>query len=140
VRRYRRMDLLKVLRLRHIKKKAPTRGRSFRRQRAFRQNFGAEQPGTLSRDRPYLWCALPRITKGRKIRPGFVGDVRLGRIFKSPGAPQERQWMWASGHGYEPTHEAGASLVRVTLGRDVGIVRRDRPKPQSCVPRALLAQ
>jgi hypothetical protein len=41
--------------------------------------------------------------------------VVVGRIFLSPGAPQERPWMWASGHngeirraafGYEPTREA----------------------------------
>jgi hypothetical protein len=24
--------------------------------------------------------------------------VVVGRIFLSPGAPQDRQWMWASGH------------------------------------------
>jgi hypothetical protein len=41
--------------------------------------------------------------------------VIVGRIFLSPGAPQDRPWMWASGHngdirraahGYEPTREA----------------------------------
>jgi hypothetical protein len=41
--------------------------------------------------------------------------VVVGRIFLSPGAPQERPWMWASGHngdirraafGYEPMREA----------------------------------
>jgi hypothetical protein len=41
--------------------------------------------------------------------------VIVGRIFKVPIAPQDRHWMWASGHnghirraahGYEPTHEA----------------------------------
>jgi hypothetical protein len=39
----------------------------------------------------------------------------VGRIFLSPAAPQDRPWMWTSGHngdirpaahGYEPTHEA----------------------------------
>jgi hypothetical protein len=45
--------------------------------------------------------------------------VVVGRIFKSPGAPQERQWMWASGHsagtvaraahGYEPTRRGSDS-------------------------------
>jgi hypothetical protein len=39
----------------------------------------------------------------------------VGRIFISPAAPQDRPWMWASGHngeirraalGYEPTREA----------------------------------
>jgi hypothetical protein len=41
--------------------------------------------------------------------------VIVGRISKEPIAPQDRHWMWASGHnghirraahGYEPTHEA----------------------------------
>jgi hypothetical protein len=41
--------------------------------------------------------------------------VLIGRIFISPGAPQDFQWMRASGHngqirraahGYEPTREA----------------------------------
>jgi hypothetical protein len=39
----------------------------------------------------------------------------VGRIFVTPAASQDRQWMWASGHngdikraahGYEPTREA----------------------------------
>ena len=41
--------------------------------------------------------------------------VVVGRIFKVPVPPQDRPWMWASGHngeirraahGYEPAHEA----------------------------------
>jgi hypothetical protein len=41
--------------------------------------------------------------------------ILVGRIFRSSGAPQDRPWMWASGHdgqirraahGYEPTREA----------------------------------
>jgi hypothetical protein len=41
--------------------------------------------------------------------------VIVGRIFKVPIAPQDRTWMWASGHngdirraahGYEQTREA----------------------------------
>jgi hypothetical protein len=41
--------------------------------------------------------------------------VVVGRIFVTPAAPQDRQWMWASGHngdirraahGYEATREA----------------------------------
>jgi len=41
--------------------------------------------------------------------------IIVGRIFLSPAAPQERPWMWASGHnadicraafGYEPSREA----------------------------------
>jgi hypothetical protein len=44
----------------------------------------------------------------------FEDGVIVGRIFKSPGAPKDRQWMWASGHngdirraafGYELTRE-----------------------------------
>jgi hypothetical protein len=43
------------------------------------------------------------------------GGVVVGRIMLSPGAPQDRPWMWASGHngdirraahGYEATREA----------------------------------
>jgi len=44
-----------------------------------------------------------------------LADGKLvGRIFKVPIAPQDRTWMWASGHnrgihhaahGYEPTRE-----------------------------------
>jgi hypothetical protein len=43
--------------------------------------------------------------------------VVVGRIFKVPVAPQDRPWMWASGHngdlrraahGYEATREAAA--------------------------------
>jgi hypothetical protein len=45
----------------------------------------------------------------------FEGGVVVGRIFLSPVAPQDRPWMWASGHngdieraayGWEPTREA----------------------------------
>jgi hypothetical protein len=45
----------------------------------------------------------------------FEDGVIVGRIFLSPGAPHDRQWMWASGHngdikrardGYEATREA----------------------------------
>jgi hypothetical protein len=44
--------------------------------------------------------------------------VGVGRIFLSPGAPRDRQWMWASGHngdirraahGYEPTREGAVA-------------------------------
>jgi hypothetical protein len=49
--------------------------------------------------------------------------VVVGRIFKVPVAPQDRPWMWASGHsaatvkraahGYEPTREeAMAAFAR----------------------------
>jgi hypothetical protein len=46
----------------------------------------------------------------------FEAGIVVGRIFKAPVAPQDRPWMWASGHsadsvkraahGYEPTREA----------------------------------
>lgn len=53
--------------------------------------------------------------------------VVVGRIFLSSGAPQNRQWMWASGHsadsvkraahGYEATREqAMAALLRAGDG------------------------
>ena len=49
-------------------------------------------------------------------------SVIVGRTFKVPIAPQDQQWMWASGHngnirraahGYEPTREAAiAAFVK----------------------------
>jgi hypothetical protein len=45
----------------------------------------------------------------------LADGVIVGRIFLSPAAPQDRPWMWASGHngqirraahGYKPTREA----------------------------------
>jgi hypothetical protein len=51
--------------------------------------------------------------------------VVVGRISKEPGAPQGRQWMWASGHsaatvkraahGYEPTREAAMAAFAKSL-------------------------
>jgi hypothetical protein len=36
--------------------------------------------------------------------------VVVGRIFLSPGAPQERPWMWASGHnGAYPARRSATS-------------------------------
>jgi hypothetical protein len=62
------------------------------------------------------------ILKRAPIRPNLedfdvlADGVVVGRIFLSPAAPQDRPWMWASGHngdsvnraahGYEPTREA----------------------------------
>jgi hypothetical protein len=53
--------------------------------------------------------------------------VIVGRIFKVPIAPQDRAWMWASGHngdirraahGYETTHEAAmAAFAKSWRGR-----------------------
>jgi hypothetical protein len=54
--------------------------------------------------------------------------VVVGRIFLSPGAPQERSWMWASGHngdipraafGYEPTREAAMAAFAKSWRRDL---------------------
>src|SRR5262245_59987034 len=53
--------------------------------------------------------------------------VVVGRIFKVRVAPQDRPWMWASGHngeikraahGYEPTREAAmAAFAKSWRGR-----------------------
>jgi hypothetical protein len=63
----------------------------------------------------------PLILKRAPIGPNLEdydvleNGVLVGRIFLSSGAPQDRPWMWASGHngeirraahGYEPTREA----------------------------------
>jgi hypothetical protein len=60
--------------------------------------------------------------------------VVVGRIFLSPAAPQDRQWMWTSGHsadsikraahGYEPTREADGPVFRVSRNRNLGIAIR----------------
>jgi hypothetical protein len=61
------------------------------------------------------------------------GGVVVGRIFTSPAAPQDRQWMWASGHngdirraahGYEPTREAALAAFAKSWRRE--IISRDR--------------
>jgi hypothetical protein len=50
-----------------------------------------------------------------------------GRIFLSPAAPQDRPWMWASGHngnirraahGYEPTREAAMQAFAKSWHRE----------------------
>jgi hypothetical protein len=55
--------------------------------------------------------------------------VVVGRIFLSPGAPQERPWMWASGHnddirraafGYEPTRDAAMAAFAKSGGAGNG--------------------
>jgi hypothetical protein len=83
------MDLLKVLRLRHIRK-GPDQGAWAELSEAAPSGSISvpSQPGTLLRDRTYLRRALHRITKGRKIRPGFVGDVRLWAASLSRPAPR----------------------------------------------------
>jgi hypothetical protein len=52
--------------------------------------------------------------------------VVVGRIFTVPTAPQDRPWMWASGHngdirraahGYEPTRDA--AMLSRSLGGPV---------------------
>jgi hypothetical protein len=53
--------------------------------------------------------------------------VVVGRIFLSPGVPQDRPWMWASGHngeirraayGYEPTREAAMQVFAKSWHRE----------------------
>jgi hypothetical protein len=53
--------------------------------------------------------------------------VIVGRIFKVPIAPEDRPWMWASGHnramrraahGYEPTREAAMQAFARSWQRD----------------------
>jgi hypothetical protein len=54
--------------------------------------------------------------------------VIVGRIFKVPIAPQDRPWMWASGHsadsvqraahGYEPTREAAMQAFKRSWRRE----------------------
>jgi hypothetical protein len=56
--------------------------------------------------------------------------VVVGRIFKVPVPPQDRPWMWASGHngeirraahGYEPAHEAAiAALTVLSWTKELG--------------------
>jgi hypothetical protein len=54
--------------------------------------------------------------------------VVVGRIFLSPVAPEDRPWMWASGHngdirraayGYEPTREA--AMVAFAKSRRIAV-------------------
>jgi hypothetical protein len=60
----------------------------------------------------------------------------VGRIFKVPIAPQDRHWMWASGHnghirraahGYEPTREQAMAAFAKSWRRTL---------PLSCKPPA----
>jgi hypothetical protein len=54
--------------------------------------------------------------------------VVIGRIFLSPGAPEDRPWMWASGHsadslrraahGYEPTRKAAMEAFKRSWRRE----------------------
>ena len=64
------------------------------------------------------------------------GGVVVGRIFKVPVAPQDRPWMWASGHnghirraahGYEPTREQAMAAFAKSWRRTL---------PLSCKPPA----
>jgi hypothetical protein len=54
--------------------------------------------------------------------------VIVGRIFKVPIAPQDRPWMWASGHnghvrraahGYEATREAAVQAFTRSWHREI---------------------
>jgi hypothetical protein len=53
--------------------------------------------------------------------------VVVGRIFLSPGAPQDHPWMWTSDHygdirraayGYEPTREAAMAAFAKSWRRE----------------------
>jgi hypothetical protein len=53
--------------------------------------------------------------------------VIVGRIFKVPVVPQDRRWMWASGHngdikreahGYEPTRHAAMAAFAASWRRN----------------------
>jgi hypothetical protein len=54
--------------------------------------------------------------------------VIVGRILMSAGAPQDRQWMWASGHngdirraahGYESPHETINETLQALRSLDI---------------------
>ena len=56
------------------------------------------------------------------------GGIIVGRIFLSPAAPQDRPWMWASGHngdllraahGYEQTREEAMVAFKRSWHREV---------------------
>jgi hypothetical protein len=53
--------------------------------------------------------------------------VVVGRVFVTPAAPQDRQWMWASGHngeirharhGYEATRDAAMAALAKSWRRE----------------------
>jgi hypothetical protein len=52
-----------------------------------------------------------------------LAEVIVGRIFLTPAAPQDRPWMWASGHKRSDT-ACGARLQANTRGGDGGVHRR----------------
>jgi hypothetical protein len=68
--------------------------------------------------------------RDRRSHQGDVpAGVIVGRIFMSPGAPQDWQWMWASGHngqisraahGYESTREAAMAAFAKCWRRNEG--------------------
>ena len=101
MRRYRRMDLLKVLRLRHIRK-GPARGVA----RAFGSSAPSGRISVRSNPAPY-WVTAP-ITDA--LENGVVGRISISMLSAHRNGP----WMGASGHngdirraahGYEPTRE-----------------------------------
>jgi hypothetical protein len=64
---------------------------------------------------------------GRIISPAITLELVLRRILKVPIAPQDRPWMWASGHnghirraahGYEPTREAAMAAFARSWRRE----------------------
>jgi hypothetical protein len=47
--------------------------------------------------------------------------VVVGRIFFSPVAPQDRPWMWASGHSADSVQRAAYGYAPTREGRDGGV-------------------
>jgi hypothetical protein len=97
----------------------------------------------MKRTRPKKDCRL--MTEPLILKRAPIGDnqedydvlengVVVGRIFLSPAAPQDRPWMWASGHtadsvsraahGYEPTREAAMAAFKKSWRR--GLTRNQR--------------
>jgi hypothetical protein len=80
------------------------------------------EPGRLQPAGEWCLCSISSL----------VVIVVVGRIFLSPAAPQDRQWMWmlAYGyhedrtptHGYEPNARGGDGDVRKELAQKLGFM------------------
>src|SRR5262245_48821498 len=57
--------------------------------------------------------------------------VVVGRIFLSPGAPQDRQWMWASGHGIDTVHRAAHGYAETREAAMAAFAKSSRPPQRS---------
>jgi hypothetical protein len=80
---------------------------------------------TIDRIRAHLKCAP--IGWKRDDYDVLEDGVVVGRILKVPVAPQDRPWMWASGHngeirraahGYEPTRGAAMAAFANSWRRE----------------------